>query len=43
MSQKAKIISVKHYKQLLEKYESKKKHYQKEMGKARSRAKNAHG
>ena len=30
-------------KQVLEKYESKKKHYQKEMGKARSRAKNAHG
>ena len=30
-------------KQVLEKYESKKKHYQREMGKARSRAKNAHG
>ena len=30
-------------KKVLEKYESKKKHYQKEMGKARSRSQNAHG
>ena len=30
-------------KKVLDKYESKKKHYQKEMGKSRSRAKNAHG
>lgn len=30
-------------KKVLDKYESKKKHYQKEMGKVRSRAKNTHG